>query len=202
MPYGQLEVTVDKVNPYVTLSLDKANVKKTHTLQNSGSDATWDKLIHFDIVEGRYELYLQVFNEREATIPLEAVFQTGSADQWIHIARPSGKGAGEIRLLLKFSKQGPTSGPAGSTPYPLPEHNNSYFSRPQFDSDYPRTPSYRDGNVYNSLSPVLGATPAGYGSGDPPQITLPNVLRNTNIPPLQHPKFNMPPTAYPQHHSE
>ncbi|CAG8734268.1 14938_t:CDS:2, partial [Racocetra persica] len=97
---------------------------------------------------------------------------------------------------------GPTSGPAGSTPYPLPEHNNSYFSRPHLESDYPRTPSYRDGNNYNSLSPVLGAMPTEYGYGDPPQITLPNALRNTNIPPLQHQKSDIPPTGYPQHHSE
>ncbi|CAG8676229.1 21669_t:CDS:2 [Dentiscutata erythropus] len=231
MPYGQLEVIVveakqleadflHKVNPYVTLSLDRANVKKTQTIQNSGSDASWDKFISFDIVEGRDDLYLQVFNENaendilgmitiiiyisgEATVSLETVYQIGYADQWVHITRPSGKGAGEVRLLMKFRKQGPTSGPAGSTPYPIPENNNNgYFSRPYSDVDSPRTPSYKDGFNYSSLGPIGGAIPTGYGSGAPPSITLPIVLphhKKSDIPPAQ--QYNsegMPPPPPPQ----
>ncbi|CAG8465648.1 4377_t:CDS:2 [Scutellospora calospora] len=177
MPYGQLEVVVGKrgfdfeaqklketdflhkVNPYVTLSLDKTNIKKTHILQNSGQDVSWNTQFYFDIVEGR-----------EATVSLDTVYQVGGIDQWINIARPSGKGAGEIHLIMKFYKEGPTSGPAGSTPYPLPEHNTSYFSRPNIDLDNIRTPSYRDGNSYNSLGPIGGM---GYGSGTPLPIALP-----------------------------
>ncbi|RIB08134.1 C2 domain-containing protein [Gigaspora rosea] len=220
MPYGELEVIVveakkleadflHQVNPYVALSLDRANIKKTHTIQNSGPDASWDKLFSFDIVEGRDDLYLQVFNESvendilgEATVPLETVYQTGYADQWVHITRPSGKGAGEVRLLMKFRKQGPTSGPAGSTPYPIPEHNNnSYFSHPFVDVDYPRTPSYKDNNNYSSLGPIGGAIPAGYGSGDPPSITLPFGLphKKSDISPVrQNYSEGMPPPPPPQ----
>ncbi|RIA85615.1 C2 domain-containing protein [Glomus cerebriforme] len=194
MPYGQLEVTVvegrklketdffDKADPYVRLSLDKQNKQKTRAIDDAGSEATWNEKFVFDVVEGRNELFIEVFDEDVGsddliggtTVPLSQVFQQGYVDQWIHITRPSGKPAGEIHLLMKFNNLGPTSGPPGHTPYPVPD-GPGYFSPPvsggSAHQGYAGNQIQQE--VYSNLGPEGGALPSGYGTGTPPPIKAP-----------------------------
>ncbi|GBC08455.1 hypothetical protein RclHR1_08120006 [Rhizophagus clarus] len=191
MPYGQLEVTVveskklqesdffDKTNPYVSLSLDRHNKQKTRAIQDVGSGATWNEKFTFDVLEGRYELYLEVLDDDISSddliggvaVPLYQVFQIGHIDDWFNITRPSGKPAGEIHLSMNFKNQGPTSGPPGHTPYPVP-NGPGYFSPPNSGNS---TYKGYSGNqvqqeILSSLGPEGGAIPSDYGSGAPPSV--------------------------------
>ncbi|CAB4416486.1 unnamed protein product [Rhizophagus irregularis] len=202
MPYGNLEVTVvegkklkesdffDKTNPYVCLSLDKHNKQKTCAIQNAGSGATWNEKFNFDVLEGRYELYIEVLDDVSsnddliggAAVPLYEVFQQGHVDNWFNITRPSGKPAGEIHLSMNFKNQGPTSGPPGHTPYPVP-NGPGYFSPPNSGSNIFK--SYSENQVqqvqqvqqeaFSSFGPEGGAIPSNYGSGAPPNVITPQL---------------------------
>ncbi|CAI2170928.1 2609_t:CDS:2 [Funneliformis geosporum] len=183
-----------KADPYVSLSMDKQNKQKTRVIKNAGSEATWNEKLTFDVLEGRNELFLEVFDEDvvndeligETTIPLFQVFQQGYTEQWVNITRPSGKPSGEIHLYMNFKKQGPTSGPPGHTPYPVPG-GSGYFSPPNSGSSASsNTPpagkqpyhGYAGNQAqpqgFGNLGPEGGALPSGYGSGTPPPVTLPH----------------------------
>lgn len=79
--------------------------------------------------------------------------------------------------------KGPTSGPAGHTPYPVPG-GGGYFSPPNSNSsvsssNIPPVGGSYAGNpaqqaFYSNLGPEGGAIPLGYGSGAPPPMKVPN----------------------------
>ncbi|CAG8637658.1 2129_t:CDS:2 [Ambispora gerdemannii] len=195
MPYGQLSVTVveaknlkdtdffDKADPYIILSVDRQNKKRTKTKQDAGKNAAWNETFTFEIIEGQKDMLLEVFDEDIGTddlmggtiVDLRPVFASGLVDQWFALKRKSGKAAGDVRVVMRFTSQGPTSGhthpaqtPGGA--YPQQPH----LQQPHLQQPYAGYGVPPQNPIYHGLGPQGGAMPSSYGSGTPPPITPPS----------------------------
>ena len=87
--------------------------------------------------------------------------------------------------------KGPTSGPPGHTPYPVP-NGSSYFSPP--NSGRNNVQEYQmQQEDFIGFGPEGGAIPLGYGNGAPPNIKLPHSidLFTTATDGISEPSYNM-----------
>ena len=119
---GQLEVTVlagynlknaetfTKQDPYIVLQLGNARYRGK-TCNNGGTNPTWNERFHFTTTN-ELDLALVVWNSNSITsddclgscrISLTKVYEQKADDVRVPVQDPSGKSAGELHVIMRFT---------------------------------------------------------------------------------------------------
>ncbi|GAA0164431.1 hypothetical protein LIER_20071 [Lithospermum erythrorhizon] len=206
---------ISRQDPYVCLEYATTKFRtRTHT--DGGKNPVFQEKFVFTLIEGLRELNVVVWNSNTMTyddfigsgkIQLQKVLTEGFDDTVWTIHTKTGRYAGEVRLILHYSR---ASKPATSYASSAPPYGSSHSPQvPQYPMPPPSTASYSHPSVsYPAPSPYPGYTPppSAYppapASYPPPYAPPPSAYRPAPYPPAPapYPYQHPPPPSAPSHY--